>query len=263
MRAEASKWNYSTKNNWAKEYPKYCAGHRQSPINIAKHKTPWKWFGRVQPLTLRGYNSVPNSITAVNNLHTLSVTAEYFRKPRIFGGELLSSYEFLNFHFHWGSDETKGSEHTINNVQYPLELHIVHTMVGVPQEKALERSRGLAVLGIFFKLSSIDNPALSRLLNTIPEINLNRNRTANVPNPYALSSLLPDDLSSYYRYEGSLTTPVCNEVVVWTVFEQPLPVSKAQLDALRTLKDHNNEPLQDNYRNPQPLNGRKVYRSWP
>ncbi|KAA0192997.1 carbonic anhydrase alpha, 10-like [Hyalella azteca] len=261
-REEASKWSYSTKNNWPLEFPLHCAGYRQSPINIPKKETSWKWLGTFLPLKFSGYDTVPTSMTAVNNFHTLSVTAAYLRKPRIFSGGLSSPYELLNFHFHWGSDETKGSEHTINTVQYPLELHLVHKLVGQTVDDALETSQGLAVLGIFFELSRTDNPALSRLLNITSQLTKENNYTANVPNPYALSSLLPDDLSSYYRYEGSLTTPVCNEVVVWTVFKQPLPVSKAQLDALRDLTDDKGQPIQDNYRNPLPLNGRKVYRSW-
>ena len=41
--------------------------------------------------------------------------------------------------------------------------------------------------------------------------------------------LLPATMRNYYRYQGSLTTPTCNEVVVWTLFEEKNTISEYQV----------------------------------
>ncbi|XP_047739039.1 putative carbonic anhydrase 3, partial [Hyalella azteca] len=79
---------------------------------------------------------------------------------------------------------------------------------------------------------------------------------------YPLTSVLPRDLSRFYRYRGSLTTPKCNEVVTWTIFDDHVPVSDKQMARLRSLSDTEGDPLVNNFRPNQPLNGRIVYRSF-
>ena len=44
-------------------------------------------------------------------------------------GSLSDTYRLLQFHFHWGSDSTTGSEHTINSKQYPLEVWYVRAVM--------------------------------------------------------------------------------------------------------------------------------------
>lgn len=50
----------------------------------------------------------------------------------------------------------------------------------------------------------------------------------------SLSNLIlsEENMTKYFRYEGSLTTPYCTESVVWTLFEFPIPLSKDQVRCL-------------------------------
>ena len=47
-----------------------------------------------------------------------------------------------------------------------------------------------------------------------------------------LSDLLPKQTSSFYRYSGSLTTPFCQQIVIWTVFDNPVEVSEKQASCI-------------------------------
>ena len=64
--------------------------------------------------------------------------------------------------------------------------------------------------------------------------------------------------TTYSTYDGSLTTPGCNEVVHWINFLTPLNISASQLAMFRTLDDPHGKDIVDNFRRPQPHNGRNV-----
>ena len=58
--------------------------------------------------------------------------------------------------------------------------------------------------------------------------------TGYVSKPILLEDLIPDDPNSFFRYNGSLTTPEYNESVIWTVFETPIAVSPRQVPLQRS-----------------------------
>ena len=65
------------------------------------------------------------------------------------GGDLKGRYTFSQLHFHWGEPNLlEGSEHTIDEYVFPLELHLVHVKESA-NNTDLDR---LAVLGILFKI---------------------------------------------------------------------------------------------------------------
>ena len=52
------------------------------------------------------------------------VTVSFTNTATVSGGDLGSTFKAAQFHFHWGSDNTKGSEHTYNGKNYPAEVKV-------------------------------------------------------------------------------------------------------------------------------------------
>ena len=134
-------------------------------------------------------------------------------------------------------------------VTYNSDKHVLGEN-GLGDVLASGDSSGLAVLGVFFevtipksfvsKTSSLNhssnssfqisvrnNTHLQPLIEKIPDI-LSMNGKVEVPG-FFVANLLPGSLRSYFRYQGSLTTPTCDEVVVWTLFQQKNYVSEYQV----------------------------------
>lgn len=69
-----------------------------------------------------------------------------------------------------------------------------------------------------------------------------------------VEDVLPENLA-YYAYAGSLTNPPCTEGVMWYVLRRSIEASAEQLDVIRSRIGENARPI-------QPLNGRRISRSW-
>ena len=88
-------------------------------------------------------------------------------------------YCFNSLHFHWGTENGQGSEHTVNGEEYPLEAHLVHYACdyGVIGEALTDYASGsvaanldddnvLAVIGVIFEIGEA-NPVLDRMLDDL------------------------------------------------------------------------------------------------
>lgn len=108
----STQWNYGQlgPDIWSDYYPQ-CAGKSQSPINILTACTVHRKFNsfRISPKdTDRHY------FTLVNNGHTVvaKLSNEHQHVPlTLAGGGLNGTFEFVNFHLHWGENYKSGSEH--------------------------------------------------------------------------------------------------------------------------------------------------------
>lgn len=49
-------------------------------------------------------------------------THTHFQLPVLAGGPLQGTYRLIQFHFHWGSSDGQGSEHTVNKKKYAAEV---------------------------------------------------------------------------------------------------------------------------------------------
>ena len=63
-------------------------------------------------------------------------------------------YYVVSIHFHWGPNDTVGSEHTVGGETFALEMHIVHANVNYDLEDAVNHFDGFLVIGLIFEATS-------------------------------------------------------------------------------------------------------------
>ncbi|EFN67466.1 Carbonic anhydrase 6 [Camponotus floridanus] len=156
-------------------------------------------------------------------------------------------------HLHWSA------EHTVDGLGGPLELHLVHYDKQYANSSiAAQHEDGIAVVSCLFELSKHDNQQLEPIVKATREILYKVGKSTAIQKELIPLSFLPKNYKSYYQYQGSLTTPACQESVKWFVLEERSPVSTAQVNVFKRLKgDHGRQT--SNNRPTQELNDRKVY----
>lgn len=220
-------WSYSgetSPEHWVEiEKNSDCDGKHQSPINII-HKD-------VDSLASKSdlkISYTPTIISEVeNNGHSIQFDFET--------GDSINyknkSYFLKQIHFH------EPSEHKINGIIYPIEIHFVH----------VSKDDKITVLSILGEEGE-ESQLFEFFESFLP---IENGETKDIHQKIDLSNLNLED-KPYYSYGGSLTTPPCSESVNWIIFKDHIILSVEEV-----LKLQKNMPI-NNYRNEQPLNGRVV-----
>ena len=188
-------WGYEPHNGpalWATLDPAFSAcamGEEQSPIDLSA--------GRIADPIAIDFEYQRTRIAVENNGHTIQVNPDPGSAIVLTGAR----FDLLQFHFH------HASEHTVDGIQLPLEMHLVHRNDG----------GSLAVVGVLFEAGQA-NDALAPVWAHLPT----EPAAAHVvPGELDPASLLPATRTTW-RYRGSLTTPPCTEGVHWIVLTEPL-----------------------------------------
>lgn len=210
-------------NQWGED----CQKDRQSPINIVTSKA--KADQNLGPFSFSGYDK-KKKWTVQNSGHSVMVLLG--GEATIAGGGLASRYRAKQLHLHWSEVLDAGSEHSLDGDRFAMEMHIVHEKEEGTSRKEKEAQYSedeIAVLAFLVEAGSKNEgfQPLVEALSDVPRPEMNTTMKKSI----SLSDLLPeeDKLRRYFRYLGSLTTPGCEEEVVWTVFEETIQLQKEQV----------------------------------
>ena len=217
MTTDAVEWAYDGPGgpeNWAslsEEYAACATGKQQSPIDITRYVE-----GEAEPVSF----SYGADAKAVRN-DGKAVHVDYLPGNTMHIGQ--KSLTLKSAHLH------SPSEHLVDGVSFAAELHLIHE----------DADGNLAVVGLLFRLGE-PSPAAQAILDDAPATgeSVSDGITLNA------SVYAPDELS-YYRYDGSKTTPPCDEPVDWYVMREPKTISPEQVDNLLALSGGpTNRPIQ-------------------
>ncbi|XP_046530451.1 carbonic anhydrase 4 [Equus quagga] len=257
IQAEASNHTCQGPNLWGDD----CQKDHQSPINIDTTKAEVNLD--LGPFSFSGYDQ-KQQWDVENNGHSVVVWLE--DKPIISGGGLNAQYRAQQLHLHWSNKMNRGSEHTFDGHRFAMEMHVVHQKQnGTSRIKTkAEDPDEIAVLAFMVQAGS-KNDGFQPLVEVLSEIPKPEMRTT-MKESISLWDLLPQEekLRHYFRYLGSLTTPGCQEKVVWTVFKEPIQLHEDQILAFSQKLYYDNEQklsMTENVRPLQDLGQRPVFKS--
>jgi len=210
-------WAYEGENGpayWGKINPAWAKcgdGSRQSPIDIRD--------GMKVELEQITFDYHPSSFNVTDNGKTVQVM--------VGGGNFITvnnrMYELIQFHFH------RPSEERINGKGYEMVVHLVHK----------DGEGRIAMLALLLERGK-PQPVIQTVWNNLPLEKLETMAPSVVLDPMELLPARRD----YFTFMGSMTTPPCQEGVLWLVMKEPVQASPAQMALFSRLYPLNARPIQ-------------------
>ena len=202
-------------------------GLLQSPINILSEQSE---KGK--------YNITINFKDKINKVQNLGHTVQLDFEPGSTIKVGSKTFEFKQIHFH------TPSEHLIDGITYPMEMHVVNTLLGQAEEDTTE----YLVVSFLFKMGK-ENKFINEFIRLIPG---NKNESDDVStgtvNLRDLVNYNPKKLlKSYFFYKGSLTTPPYTESVHWLVMNKIIDASPEQIHQINKIQGDNARHVQALY----------------
>ncbi|MFM2447948.1 MAG: hypothetical protein RIS44_398 [Pseudomonadota bacterium] len=220
-------WSYIGANGpeaWAELKPEYAAcgkGERQSPIDVRDGI-------KVQLDAVQFHYQAPD-FRVIDDGRTVRVLVAPGSSMEVMGRR----FELKHLQFH------RPSEVHVNGKAFDMAVHLVHQDVdGRSAVVAVQLERGSA------------HSVVQAVWNNLP---LEKGVEQVARAPLDLVALLPAD-QRYITFMGSMTTPPCQEGVLWVVMKQPVGISDYQVAVFSRLYPMNARPL-------QAVNGRMVKES--
>lgn len=206
---DAHRFGYSQGEQrlWKKNH-KHCRGPHQSPIAIHTRRSIPVNIPAIEFIYY--HNLLPSPLKIINDGHSVSLLISkpqnYTMFPYIFGGKLKNEYELVGLHFHWGDKNNRGAEHVLNDIRYPLEMHIIHInrKYSTVQE-ALTHKDGLTVLAFFYQIKETvgDGEEIHNIAKHLTQLDGASNKMQTLQYTFTLSSLIGNiNTERYYTYRG-------------------------------------------------------------
>jgi len=138
----------------------------------------------------------------------------------------------------WGSQDSQGSQHTINSRGYSLELQLIHfSKKHKKLETAAKKKAGILVTCVLFEAVGKANTEVQPLARAALSTTFPHSKLKQVHGPLDLKRLFPND-PMYFQYVAPTKFLPCSSEATWIVFRRPLPVSTFQLSYFRGMRDN-------------------------